>query len=63
MTDYFGFTMAAMNENGSIFACPYKDEKHTSTLMYRPFTSWASNSEVDLYFYFYGVIDNILLVY
>ncbi|KAL9267033.1 ENHANCER OF LHP1 1-like protein, partial [Drosera capensis] len=45
MTDYFGFTMASLDENGSIFANPGKGEKHLSTLMYRPFKSWANNSE------------------
>ncbi|CAL5357377.1 unnamed protein product [Camellia sinensis] len=45
MTDYFGFTMAALNENGSVFANPCKGEKGMSTLMYRPFSSWANNSE------------------
>eukprot|EP00250_Pteridium_aquilinum_P004246 c14470_g2_i1 orf=1-1761(-) len=45
MTDYFGFTMAAMNETGSAFASPRKGEKGPSTLLYRPFSSWASNSE------------------
>lgn len=46
MTDYFGFTMASLNENGSVFANPRKGEKNMSTLMYRPFSSWANNSEV-----------------
>lgn len=46
MTDYFGFTMAALNENGSVFANPYNGTKHMSTLMYKPFGSWANNSEV-----------------
>lgn len=46
MTDYFGFTMAALNESGSIFANPCKGDKNMSTLMYRPFGSWAGNSEV-----------------
>lgn len=46
MTDYFGFTMASLNENGSVFANPCKGEKNMSTLMYRPFGSWANNSEV-----------------
>lgn len=46
MTDYFGFTMAALNENGSVFSNPCKGEKNMSTLMYRPFSSWANNSEV-----------------
>lgn len=46
MTDYFGFTMASINETGCVFANPCKGEKNMSTLMYRPFSSWASNSEV-----------------
>lgn len=46
MTDYFGFTMASLNENGSLFANPCKGDKNMSTLMYRPFSSWANNSEV-----------------
>lgn len=46
MTDHFGFTMASLNENGSVFANPCKGEKSMSTLMYRPFHTWASNSEV-----------------
>ncbi|EOY22185.1 Transducin family protein / WD-40 repeat family protein isoform 1 [Theobroma cacao] len=45
MTDYYGFTMASLNENGSVFANPCKGEKNMSTLMYRPFSSWANNSE------------------
>ncbi|KAL0915498.1 hypothetical protein M5K25_015920 [Dendrobium thyrsiflorum] len=50
MTDYFGFTMAALNENGSIFANPCKGTKSMSTLMYRPFGSWANNSEWSMRF-------------
>jgi len=46
MTDYFGFTMAAMNGSGSVFANQCKGDKNMSTLMYRPFGSWAGNSEV-----------------
>ncbi|KAL2935394.1 WD repeat and HMG-box DNA-binding protein 1 [Bienertia sinuspersici] len=34
MTDYFGFTMASLNENGSVLANPKKGEKNMSTLMY-----------------------------
>ncbi|TYH24463.1 hypothetical protein ES288_A03G093600v1 [Gossypium darwinii] len=45
MTDHYGFTMASLNENGSVFANPRKGEKNMSTLMYRPFRSWANNSE------------------
>ncbi|KAG8387949.1 hypothetical protein BUALT_Bualt02G0074400 [Buddleja alternifolia] len=50
MTDYFGFTMASLNENGSVFANPCKGEKSMSTLMYRPFSSWANNSEWSMRF-------------
>ncbi|XP_020547063.1 uncharacterized protein LOC105179708 isoform X2 [Sesamum indicum] len=45
MTDYFGFSMASLNESGSVFANPCKGEKNMSTLMYWPFSSWADNSE------------------
>ncbi|KAK2633663.1 hypothetical protein Ddye_002049 [Dipteronia dyeriana] len=50
MTDYFGFTMASLNENGSVFANPCKGEKNMSTLMYRPFSSWANYSEWSMRF-------------
>ncbi|KAH7291609.1 hypothetical protein KP509_29G024200 [Ceratopteris richardii] len=50
MTDYFGFSMAAMNESGSVFASPKKGEKSPSTILYRPFSSWASNSEWSMRF-------------
>lgn len=50
MTDHFGFTMAALNENGCVFANPCKGEKSMSTLMYRPFSSWANNSEWSMRF-------------
>lgn len=46
MNDHFGFTMASLNEKGSVFANSCKGEKNMSTLMYRPFSSWANNSEV-----------------
>ncbi|ESQ52565.1 hypothetical protein EUTSA_v10016196mg [Eutrema salsugineum] len=45
MIDIYGFTMASINENGCVFANPCKGEKNMSVLMYRPFRSWASNSE------------------
>ncbi|XP_035541582.1 WD repeat and HMG-box DNA-binding protein 1 isoform X3 [Juglans regia] len=45
MTDHFGFTVAALNENASVFANSCKGEKNMSTLMYRPFSTWANNSE------------------
>ncbi|XP_062194749.1 protein ENHANCER OF LHP1 1 [Phragmites australis] len=50
MTDYFGFTMAALNESGSVFANACKGDKNMSTLMYRPFGSWAGNSEWSMRF-------------
>ncbi|MED6135180.1 hypothetical protein PIB30_043879 [Stylosanthes scabra] len=50
MTDHFGFTMAALNESGSVFANPCKGENNMSTLMYRPFSSWANNSEWSMRF-------------
>lgn len=50
MTDYFGFTMAALDESGSVFANPCKGDKNMSTLMYRPFGSWAGNSEWSMRF-------------
>uniref|UniRef100_A0A9I9DEJ9 WD repeat and HMG-box DNA-binding protein 1 n=1 Tax=Cucumis melo TaxID=3656 RepID=A0A9I9DEJ9_CUCME len=50
MNDHFGFTMAALDENGSVFANPCKGEKNMSTLMYRPFGSWANNSEWSMRF-------------
>ena len=46
MIDIYGFTMASINESGCAFANPSKGEKNMSVLMYRPFRSWASNSEV-----------------
>lgn len=46
MTDYYGFTMAALHETGAVFANPKKGDKNPSTLLYRPFSVWAPNSEV-----------------
>uniref|UniRef100_A0A1J3CIA0 WD repeat and HMG-box DNA-binding protein 1 n=1 Tax=Noccaea caerulescens TaxID=107243 RepID=A0A1J3CIA0_NOCCA len=45
MIDIYGFTMASINESGCVLANPCKGEKNMSVLMYRPFRSWASNSE------------------
>lgn len=59
MTDYFGFTLAAMNEKGSVFANPKKGEKIPSTIMYRPFNSWTNNSEVNKKFF----LDSLLLLF
>ncbi|KAL5725663.1 hypothetical protein ACHQM5_008782 [Ranunculus cassubicifolius] len=50
MTDYYGFTMASLNESGSVFANPRKGEKNMSTIMYRPFSSWENNSEWSMRF-------------
>ncbi|KAF6171356.1 hypothetical protein GIB67_009497 [Kingdonia uniflora] len=49
-TDYFGFTMAALNENGSVFANLCKGDQNMSTLMYCPFNSWENNSEWSMRF-------------
>lgn len=46
ITDYFGCTMASLNEKGYVLANPCKGEKNMSTLMYNPFNCWATNSEV-----------------
>ncbi|KAF3437994.1 hypothetical protein FNV43_RR20750 [Rhamnella rubrinervis] len=50
MNDHFGFTMASLNEKGSVLANPCKGEKNMSTLIYRPFSSWANNSEWSMRF-------------
>ena len=50
MSDHFGFTMASLNESGSVYASPQKGEKNPSTLMYRPLSSWANNSEWSMRF-------------
>lgn len=61
MNDHFGFTMAALNEKGSVFANPCKGDKNMSTLMYRPFSSWASNSEVRIICLFISICMVVLL--
>ena len=45
MNDYYGFTMAALNEGGVALAAPGEGENKQSTLRYRPFESWAANSD------------------
>lgn len=47
LTDHFGFSMAAMGPRGAVFASPAPEEpdQPPSTLMFRPFNSWASNSD------------------
>ncbi|KAF3781211.1 WD repeat and HMG-box DNA-binding protein 1 [Nymphaea thermarum] len=61
MTDYFGFTMAALNDHGCVFANPCRGEKNTSTLMYRPFSSWANNSEWSMRFDMDEEVRNVAL--
>ncbi|CAN6446726.1 unnamed protein product [Victoria cruziana] len=61
MTDYFGFTMAALNDRGCVFANPCRGEKNTSTLMYRPFSSWANNSEWSMRFDMEEEVRNVAL--
>lgn len=46
MADSFGFSMAALSEDGCVFANDPKGSNKISTLMYRPFSSWANNSVV-----------------
>eukprot|EP00960_Hanusia_phi_P077656 768724-Hanusia_phi.AAC.7 len=47
--DFTGFTMAAMDASGAVFASPQVKERNgelnLSTLSYRPFDSWASQSD------------------
>ena len=44
LTDRFGFTMAALDDNAVVFACR-ANNGHPSTVVYRPLASWAPNSE------------------
>ena len=48
MSDYYGFTMAALNEQGVALASPGAGETLQSTLMFRPFESWAGDSDWEL---------------
>ncbi|XP_063933665.1 WD repeat and HMG-box DNA-binding protein 1-like isoform X3 [Zophobas morio] len=41
-TDHYGFTMAALGENGAVFACP-GDLDSSSCLYYKQFDSWELN--------------------
>jgi chromosome transmission fidelity protein 4 len=54
LTDHYQFTMAALNDTAAFFAseagelpedAPEDAKPSASTLFYRPFQSWASNSE------------------
>lgn len=53
LMDRFGFTMASLAENGAVFASPEKVDKSESkkknsipsTIFFRPFSTWAQNSE------------------
>ncbi|KAG8994102.1 hypothetical protein FRB90_000530 [Tulasnella sp. 427] len=46
-TDTLRFTMAAIGERGIAFAGP-SEEHHSATLSYRPYESWASNSDWEI---------------
>lgn len=48
MTDYYEYTMAALGSKGAVFACPYRGEKQTSVLFFKPFEAWAAKSEWSL---------------
>ncbi|EFJ13490.1 hypothetical protein SELMODRAFT_122132 [Selaginella moellendorffii] len=50
MADYFGYTMASLGEIACVLASPQNGDKCPSTLTYRPFNSWASNSEWSMRF-------------
>ena len=53
ITDHYQFTLGALGETGSLFACPstkadeddYDSKDSPSTVHYRPFDSWTHNSE------------------
>ncbi|KAG8872936.1 hypothetical protein FRB97_007164 [Tulasnella sp. 331] len=42
--DVFRFSMAALGEHGIVYAC-CSEEQHPGIISYRPYDSWASNSE------------------
>ena len=44
LTDFFGFSLGALGEEGALYASPSTAEA-PSTVVYRPFESWAPNSE------------------
>ncbi|GAQ80939.1 hypothetical protein KFL_000660340 [Klebsormidium nitens] len=45
LTDFFGFTMAALGDAGALLAAPKRGGKSPSALMFRPLSSWAPNAE------------------
>lgn len=44
LTDYFGFTVGTLSQRGAVYASP-RTSSCPSTLVYRHFNSWATNSD------------------
>lgn len=44
LSDFFGFTLGALGEQGAVYAAPASPDA-PSTVVYRPFESWAPNSD------------------
>lgn len=44
LSDFYGFTMASLGEHGVLYASPSSGDA-SSTAVYRPFESWASNAD------------------
>lgn len=44
LTDFFGFTLGSLGEEGAIYASPASADVR-STVVYRPFEAWAPNSD------------------
>jgi chromosome transmission fidelity protein 4 len=42
--DHFGFTLGCISDSGVLLACP-KAKDHSSVVLFRPFSSWSSNSD------------------
>jgi len=45
MTDYYGFTLGALGEHGCALASAGSRGGSRSTVLYKPFHSWAPNAE------------------
>lgn len=45
ITDYYGYTVAALGSSGAVFAAPQRSEKSNSVVLFRPFSGWSSNDE------------------
>ncbi|KAI3431740.1 hypothetical protein D9Q98_004782 [Chlorella vulgaris] len=44
LNDFFGFSVGSLGEKGALYACRTNSES-ASTVVYRPFESWAANSD------------------